>query len=81
MTNHHSRPRSQVVALTGGVVAALLVIAAIYFGSGRLSRFDAPLAAYASATVFAAFGLTYRYLMWVQRPPTWRYFKASWRLF
>ncbi len=81
MTYQESKPRSQVVAFIGGLVAALLVMAAIYFGSGRLSRFDAPLAAYAAATVFAAFGLIYRYLMWVQRPPTWRYFKASWRLF
>jgi hypothetical protein len=23
----------------------------------------------------------YRYLMWVQRPPTWKYFVASWKLF
>jgi hypothetical protein len=73
--------RSSAIALTGAVVAALFVVAAIYFGSGRLSRFDAPLAAYAAATVFAAFGMSYRYLMWIQRPPTWRYFKATWRLF
>lgn len=60
---------------------ALLVVAGIYFGSGMLSRFDTPLAAYAAATVFAAFAIAYRYTMWIQRPPTWRYFKASWRLF
>lgn len=73
--------RSQAISFTGGLFLALLVIAAIYFGSGELSRFDAPLAAYAAATVFAAFGMGYRYLMWVQRPPTWKYFKASWRVF
>jgi hypothetical protein len=59
----------------------LAVIAAIYGGSGQLSRFDTPLAAYAAATVFAAFAMAYRYSMWVQRPPTWRYFKATWKLF
>ncbi len=61
--------------------AAILVVGAIYLGSGALSRFDTPLAAYAAATVFAAFAITYRYVMWIQRPPTWRYFKAGWRLF
>jgi len=65
----------------GGVVFSLAVLAGIYFGSGKLTRFDSPLAAYAAATVFAAFAFAYRYLMWVQRPPTWRYFRTTWRIF
>jgi hypothetical protein len=69
------------IAFAGGLIAALLVLAGIYFGSGKLDRFDRPLAAYAAATVFAAFAIFYRYLMWIQRPPTWRYFKAGWKLF
>lgn len=73
--------RSQVFAFILGIGAALAVIAGIYFGSGHLTRFDTPLAAYAAATVFAAFALVYRYTMWVQRPPTWKYFKASFKLF
>lgn len=64
-----------------GLGVALLIMGAIYLGSGRLSRFDPPLAAYAAATVFAGFAIAYRYTMWVQRPPTWLYFKAGWRLF
>ena len=74
------RPSSS-IAFAGGTIAALLVLAGIYFGSGQLDRFDRPLAAYAAATVFAAFAIFYRYLMWIQRPPTWRYFKAGWKLF
>ncbi len=73
--------RSQAVSLSVGSLAAILVFAGIYFGSGRLSRFDTPLSAYAAATVFAAFAMAYRYAMWVQRPPTWRYFKSTWKLF
>jgi len=69
------------IAFAGSLGVAFLVILAIYFGSGGLSRFDSPLAAYAAATVFASFAIAYRYLMWIQRPPTWRYFAASWRLF
>ncbi|MBS1705167.1 MAG: MFS transporter [Armatimonadetes bacterium] len=68
-------------ALTGGLVASFGLAAAIYFGSGGLTRFDSPLAAYAAATVFAAFAFSYRYLMWIQRPATWLYFRASWALF
>lgn len=69
------------MALLAAFGAAAVVLAGIFFGSGALSRFDRPLAAYAAATVFAAFAIAYRYTMWLQRPPTWRYFKASWRLF
>jgi len=79
MTTRRARP--QIVAFAGGTGAAILVLAGIYFGSGAFSRFDAPLAAYAAATVIAAFGLVYRYVMWIQRPPTWKYFVASLRLF
>lgn len=73
--------KSQTIAFGSGAIVSLLVVAAIYLGSGQLSRFDTPLAAYAGATVFAAFAMAYRYTMWVQRPPTWRYFKATWKLF
>jgi len=73
--------RAQATATIGGLAAAGLVTAAIYLGSGALSRFDRPLAAYAAATIFAAFAIAYRYTMWIQRPPTWYYFRAGWRLF
>lgn len=73
--------RPQAVAFVAGLGAALLVVVGIVLGSGWFSRFDTPLAAYAAATVFAAFAIVYRYTMWIQRPPTWLYFKAGWRLF
>lgn len=68
-------------SLIAGILAGLSVAAIVYFGSGQLSRFDSPLAAYAAATVLAAFAITYRYVSWIQRPPTWVYFKAGWKLF
>jgi len=73
--------RASSIAFGGALFVACLVVLAVYLGSGGLARFDSPLAAYAAATVFAAFAIVYRYLMWLQRPPTWRYFKASWGLF
>ncbi len=73
--------KCSVIAYSAGIGAGFAVIALIGLGSGGFSRFDTPLAAYAAATVFAAFAIAYRYTMWIQRPPTWHYFKAGWRLF
>jgi hypothetical protein len=46
---------------------------AIFVGSSGLRNFDAALIGYATATVILTFGVTYRYAMWVQTPPTRRY--------
>lgn len=75
------RSRAQGISFAAGLIAAIVVVGFIFLGSGALTRFDTPLAAYAAATVFAAFAIVYRYTMWIQRPPTWKYFKAGWRLF
>jgi hypothetical protein len=69
------------IAITGGLICSVGLLFAVYFGSGRLTRFDSPLAAYTAATIFASFAFAYRYLMWIQRPATWRYFRASFQLF
>jgi len=50
-------------------------------GSRDLARFDAALVAYTFATLFATFGITYRYTMWLQRPPTAMYWKRGWQMF
>jgi hypothetical protein len=39
-------------------------------GSRNLSHFDAALVGYTFAVLFAAFGVTYRYAMWLDAPPT-----------
>jgi hypothetical protein len=53
----------------------------IYLGSQGLKHFDVPLAPYAFGIIFAAFAVTYRYVVWTQRPPTMRYWVQGWRLF
>jgi hypothetical protein len=58
-------------------VLALLIIA----GSRNLAHFDAALVGYTFATLFATFGITYRYAMWLQRPPTRMYWRRGWRAF
>jgi hypothetical protein len=64
-----------------GALVALLLIAGIVAGSRGLKDFDPALVSYAGATVFAAFGLGYRYSMWLRRPPTRLYWYRGWQLF
>src|ERR1700730_3045925 len=68
-------------ATAWGLLAAGLVVAGIYFGSRGLKDFDPALVSYAGATVFAAFGVGYRYTIWLRRPPTRLYWRRSWQLF
>jgi hypothetical protein len=63
-----------------GLATATAVLAAVYFGSRRLRDFDAALVPYAGASVFSAFGLGYRYSMWLTKPPTRLYWWRGWRL-
>ena len=60
---------------------ASLILAGIYVGSRRFRDFDAALVPYAGASVFSAFGLGYRYSMWLTKPPTRLYWRRGWRLF
>ena len=60
-----------------GVTAALA--AAIVVGSRNLQHFDAALVGYTFATLFAAFGISYRYAMWLHRPPTRMYWRRGWQ--
>jgi hypothetical protein len=68
-------------ATASGLFVAGVVVAGIYFGSRRLRDFDVALVPYAGASVFSAFGLGYRYAMWLTKPPTRLYWWRGWRLF
>lgn len=68
-------------ALLWGCAAAVLLLLGIYFGSNHLKHFDAALVPYTGACVFAAFGIGYRFAMWLRRPPTRKYWFQGWRIF
>lgn len=68
-------------AVVRGVVATVLLGAAILVGSRNLAHFDAALVAYTFSILFATFGLTYRYSMWLSRPPTALYWRRGWQAF
>jgi hypothetical protein len=61
------------------LVTAFLA-AAIVIGSRRLVNFDAALVVYTFAIVFATWGATYHYAVWLQKPPTQRFWRRGWRL-
>lgn len=73
--------KSQVRAGAWGVAVSGLLLAAVVLGSRNLAHFDAALVAYTFATLFAAFGITYRYAMWLSRPPTRVYWRRGWHAF
>lgn len=67
------------VLVGGALVAVLLVL--VYVGSGRLRWFDAALAGYLMAVLLATFAVAYRYVVWVERPPTRRLRGRGWQAF
>lgn len=60
-------------------VAATLLVAVV--GSGNLRWFDAALVGYLFGTLFAVFGVAYRYLIWLKRPPTAMLNRRGWESF
>ena len=75
-------PSREVLRATAWGLALTLVLAVlIVVGSRNLAHFDAALVAYTFSVLFATFGLTYRYAMWLQRPPTGVYWRRGWQAF
>jgi hypothetical protein len=75
-------PRSPALRATIWASVFTLVLAVlIVVGSRNLAHFDAALVGYTFATLFATFGITYRYTMWLQRPPTRMYWRRGWQAF
>ncbi|MCC6457713.1 MAG: MFS transporter [Caldilineaceae bacterium] len=73
--------REVIKATAWGLLVTMILGLLIVIGSRNLAHFDAALVAYTFAVLFATFGLTYRYAMWLQRPPTAVYWRQGWRTF
>jgi hypothetical protein len=71
-------PRLDRRAVTGGVAVTAVAVVVVIVGSGRLRWFDAALIGYLFGTLFAIFGVTYRYMVWLSRPPTRRLRERGW---
>jgi nitrate/nitrite transporter NarK len=75
------RAVDRIAAGAWGAGVVILLAAAIVVGSRNLQHFDAALVGYTFATLFAAFGISYRYAMWLNRPPTLMYWRRGWQAF
>ncbi len=77
MTEGGQATRATIWALVFTALLAALIVA----GSRNLDHFDAALVGYTFATLFATFAVTYRYAMWLMRPPTRMYWRRGWQAF
>src|SRR5690242_18731461 len=73
--------REQRIAAVWGLLSTTILGGLIVLGSRNLNHFDAALVGYTFATLFAAFGISYRYAMWLRRPPTRMYWRRGWQAF
>jgi len=72
---------AKVRAAIAAIIATIVTLVLVFIGSRGFADFDAALIGYFVATVFAIAALTYRYALWIERPPTTHYFRAGWATF
>jgi NNP family nitrate/nitrite transporter-like MFS transporter len=75
-----SRQAEQLRAGAWATMATALLIAAIVVGSRNLQNFDPALVIYTFAVVVAAWGIVYHYAIWLNKPPTRRFFERTFDL-
>ena len=79
-------PRPQIAGLdrkgvlTGAALVVVLLVL-VYIGSEGLRWFDAALAGYLVGTLLAVFAVAYRYVVWIERPPTRTLRMRGWQAF
>ena len=61
--------------------AVVVVLIGVFLGSNGLQWFDAALAGYLIGVLLSVFATVYRYLVWIQRPPTARLNQRGWEAF
>ena len=71
------RRADQLRAASWASIITALLCAAIVVGSRNLQNFDAALVVYTFSVVFATWGVTYHYAVWLQKPPTRRFWERS----
>jgi len=72
--------KEKIKATACAVVVTAILARLIVLGSRNLRHFDAALVCYTFASLFAVFGITRRYALWLQRPPTAMYWKRAGQL-
>jgi NNP family nitrate/nitrite transporter-like MFS transporter len=75
-----SRQAEQLRAGAWATMATGLLIAAIVVGSRNLQNFDPALVIYTFAVIVATWGIVYHYAVWLNKPPTRRFFERTFEL-
>ena len=75
-----SRQSEQLRAGAWATMATALLVAAIVVGSRNLQHFDPALVIYTFAVIFATWGIVYHYAIWLNKPPTRRFFERTFYL-
>lgn len=68
-------------AAVWALAAVVVVVIGVFLGSNGLQWFDAALAGYLIGVLLSVFATVYRYLVWLQRPPTARLNQRGWEAF
>ncbi|MFL6259759.1 MAG: MFS transporter [Thermoanaerobaculia bacterium] len=76
----HRRASERVRAGAWATLWTGMLVAAIVVGSRNLENFDPALVIYTFAVIFASWGVTYHYFVWLQKPPTRIYWRRGWEL-
>jgi NNP family nitrate/nitrite transporter-like MFS transporter len=71
------RPAERLRAGTWATLWTALLVAAIVVGSRNLQNFDAALVIYTFAVIVATWGVAFHYHVWLQKPPTRRYWQRT----
>lgn len=66
--------------IRNGILVAVVLGVAIAVGSQRGRELDRALLGYTSACLFSAFGVAYRFTVWLSKPPTQRFWHRGWQL-
>lgn len=72
-----SRQAEQLRAGAWATMATALLVAAIVVGSRNLQYFDPALVVYTFAVIVATWGIVYHYAIWLNKPPTRRFFERT----
>src|SRR5215469_14641919 len=75
-----SRAMTQLRAGAWATVWTGLLIASIVAGSRNLENFDPALVIYTFAIIFATWGVTYHYIVWLDKPPTRIFWQRGWQI-
>ena len=68
-------------AIVKAIIVTVVVVLLVYLGSRNFRNFDAALIPYLLGILFAVFGITYRFSVWLQRPPTKMYWQRMGKQF